>query len=268
MINLLRMDLYRMKRSRALYVCLAVLAATVFLCYGMLYLVGTPDGQKVALKIGMVTMMEAVEGAGILEGVDTLEMFRESFMDGGMYSTVLGILMALFVCVDYHSGYMKNIMVLHRQRWKYVASALVTAGIVNMFYLASCYVLCLLLNLLFGHMVPVSSLGDTLFYMGWAWSLTTAFAALTIMVCVLTRSAVAGVMAAIFLGSGLVVVMLSSLMNLFHAGGWAQYTIYFNLSGNPSSYSSVKDLTAYVLGLIFVVVYSLVAAWAVTKQDI
>ncbi|MCM1045204.1 MAG: hypothetical protein NC417_06815 [Candidatus Gastranaerophilales bacterium] len=268
MINLLRMDLYRVKRSKAFYVCLAILAGIVLLCYGMLYLMGTPDGQRVAVKIGMATLSEVVEGTEILEGVDTLEMFRESFMDGGMYCVVLGTLMVLFVCMDYHSGYMKNIMTLHRKRWKYIVSVLITAGIVNFCYLAFNYAWSLLLNVLFRHMVPVSGLGDTLFYMGWAWLLTTAFAALTVMVCVLTKSAVAGVMTVVLFGSGVVVVALSSIMNLFHAGGWAKYTIYFSLSDGSASFSSAKDLEPYVLGLIFVGVYSLVAAWSITKQDI
>ena len=58
MLNLLRMDLYRLMRSKAFYICLGFLLTTVFLCYGMLFLVGTPKGQETAPKIGMGALVE------------------------------------------------------------------------------------------------------------------------------------------------------------------------------------------------------------------
>lgn len=267
MFNLLRMDLYRMIRSKALYICLAFLLVTILLCYGLVFLTGTPEGRELAPRIGMGALVEGEE-RNILEGVDSIEMIRQSFMDGGSYSLVLGIVAALFVCVDFQSGFVKNIMALHRKRWKYIGSKLITMGIVNFFYLGICFSFGLVMNLLFHRMTPYSPVGDLLFYLIWAWFVTTAFAALVIVICILTRSIAAGIAAAILLGSGMAVIPVAALMNLFGLGGWLNYTLYYNISYGPSSYQSAADLKALVIGVVFLLLYGTVSMTALSKQDI
>ena len=46
MFNLLRMDLYRMRRSRSAYVCLGLLFLTTLASYILLWLLATPQGQE------------------------------------------------------------------------------------------------------------------------------------------------------------------------------------------------------------------------------
>ena len=48
MLNLLRMDLYRMLRSKSVYICLAILLMMVMVSLGMVSLVATPQGQEMA----------------------------------------------------------------------------------------------------------------------------------------------------------------------------------------------------------------------------
>ena len=208
MFNLLRMDLYRMKRSKSVYVCFFSMLVVIFICYGMVYLMGTPEGQKTAKKIGMLTVYDSQgnvvsdsemtamleEGESLLEGVDLLEMFREADIDGGMYHVLFGIAVALFVCADYNGGAMKNIMALHRNRWPYIGSKLMAAGILNLLYLILGFGFNCLMNLLFGKMVPPADWGSILFYLAWVWLVSMAFAALIIALCVLTRSTTVGVL--------------------------------------------------------------------------
>lgn len=269
MFNLLRMDLYRMIRSKALYFCLAFLLVTIFLCYGIVFLTGTPEGRELAPKIGMGALTEGEpEEADILEGMTVIEMIRQSFMDGGSYSLVLGIVTALFVCMDFQSGFVKNIMTLHRKRWKYIGSKLMTIGIVNFFCLIICFGFGLVMNLLFHRMVPLGKGMDLVFYLTWAWFVMNAFAALIILVCILTRSIAAGIAASILLGSGLVLYPVYGLTNLFGLGGWFHYTIYYNISTGPSGYRTITDLRALVIGIIFLVLYGFLSMTALSKQDI
>lgn len=43
MFNLLSMDLYRVKRSKSVYVCFLLLAAATVLVYGIMWLLETPQ---------------------------------------------------------------------------------------------------------------------------------------------------------------------------------------------------------------------------------
>ena len=290
MLNLLRMDLYRLVRSKSVYICLALLMAMGFLCYGMVWLISTPQGQAAADKMGMTQIIwedynasadgtwesgwHLTVGPGEnsaplhADSYDTLTMFREISMDGGAYSCILGLLTALFVHMDFRSGYAKNILSLHRNRWKYAGSKILMAGILNFALLAFHFVFCLLLNLLFSNLVAYSGVMDTLFYLSWAWLNTTAFCALITFVCVLTRSIAAGITADLLLGSGLVISVLSSVTGLFNANGWHSYTLYFNLAYGPCGYTGFSDLKVYAVALAFLALYSLATALTLSRTDV
>lgn len=290
MLNLLRMDMYRLLRSKSVYICLIILMAMSFLCYGMVWLISTPEGQDMSDRLGMTEILwespgeatDQTEKSGLqmtlysARNVDalnadlsgTLSMFRETGMDGGAYSSILGLLIALFVCMDFRSGYVKNILSLHRNRWKYIGSKILTAGILNFVLMTLQFSFSLLLNVFFHNLIPYSGFADTLFYLSWAWLNTTAFCALITVVCVFTRSIAAGVAAALLLGSGLVVSFLSSITGLFGASGWQNYTLYYNITYGPSSYVGVDDLRVYAVALAFLALYSAVAALTLSKQDV
>lgn len=268
MFHLLRMDLYRIKRSKSVYVCLGVLLIGTVMSMGLFWLLTSPQGQEIALRIGMLEVDERQEVASILDGMDILAMFRQICMDGGTYSLIFGIWVMLFVCMDFQSGFIKNIMALHQNRWGYIGSKLMAAGIVDFCYLVL-YLLCvMLMNRLLGNMVSASEWGDLLFYLGWAWLLTAAFAALIILVCVLTRSVAAGALAAVFLGSGMVVSILYGLLDMFHMAGWLEHTIYMTLAMGPGHYGSVQDLYVYVTGAAFLLLYAVGAGIVLERQDI
>ena len=268
MFNLLRMDLYRMKRGKSVYVCLGILLMGIVATLSLIWLVATPQGQQVAVNIGMFTSEDLAEVPDTMAGVDTLVMLRQTSLDGGVYNLVFGIWVMLFVCMDYQSGFIKNVMAVHQNRWNYVVSKIVTAGIVSFCYLIAQYVLVLIMNRLLGNMAPCSPFGDVLFYLTWAWLLTVAFAALTILVCVWTRSVAAGTLTAVLLGTGTVQGPLYALLNMVHAGGWMKYTIYHTLDLGPNHYAAPADLYVYVVGVGFLVLYAVVAGIVLRKQDI
>ena len=282
MFNLLRMDLYRMKRSKFVYVCFACLLFVIALCYVMVYLVSTPKGRELGAKIGMVVVTEDSDGAAIvledtgdddelgslLEDENLLGMYRESNMDGGMYHVIFGIAVALLVCGDYQGGFIKNIMALHKARWTYIGSKLMAAGILNFLYLILSYGFNMLMNLLFGNMVPAAPLGEVAFYLAWAWLVSMAFGSLVILLCVASRSTTIGVTGSVLLGSGLVVMLVSSITNQFNLSGWLEYTLYYNISYGSSAYVSAADLRPAAVGLVFLIIYAIVSCISLAKQDI
>lgn len=268
MFNLLRMDLYRVKRSKSVYVCFGILLIATVMTFGLLWLMATPQGQETAVRIGMLAAEDLGETSGILDGVDSLVMFRQIGLDGGMYNLVFGIWVMMFVCMDFQSGFIKNVMALYQNRWNYIGSKLASAGIVNACYLILHLLFVLLMNHLFGNMVPDAKWGDIAFYLSWAWLLTTAFAALLILICVLTRSVAAGALAAVLFGGGAVVMPLYSILNILHMGEWLKHTIYLTLAMGPGHYASIQDLYVYATGAGFLILYTVIAGIILKRQDI
>ncbi|MEZ3485111.1 MAG: ABC transporter permease [Lachnospiraceae bacterium] len=268
MFNLLRMDLYRVKRSKSLYICFLLLMLATVLVYGMMWMLETPKGQEISLRIGMITPQEAAEAGSILDGIDSLGFFRQISLDGGMYNLIFGIWVMLFVCADFQSGFIKNIMAMHQNRWNYIGSKVMTAWIVDGCYLGLHFLFALLMNRLFGNLVPYAGWGDAAFYLSWVWFVTAAFASLIIFICVLTRSVAAGSLAAVLLGGGPVVMTLYKIMDMFHMGDWLEYSIYLTCAMGPQKYVSVKDLYVYAVGFGFLILYSMLAGIVLKKEDI
>ena len=268
MFNILRMELYRMVRSKAVYICLGILVAISILAFWLTFLLTTPNGQESAVRMGMLAFSEMDEGRALLERTDLLGIFREVSMDGGFFCCMMGILASLFLCGDFQNGFIKNIMAQYRERWKYVAAKVTAMGILNFVFLAAGFLFDMFLNVLSGNMFAYTAWSSILFYMAWAWLIATALSALILLICVLTRSLAAGVLASVLFGGGIAVSLLASLMSLFHAAGWLPYTLYFNMSNGPSVYSGPGDLKVFGIGLAFLAVYFGAAAYSVRRQDI
>lgn len=268
MFNLLRMDLYRARKGKSVYVCLGILLLMTLITFALLWLMATPQGQQTALRIGMLRTEDLEDAANILEGADMIVMFRQTAIDGGMYNVIFGIWVMMFVCMDYQSGFIKNIMALHQNRGSYIGSKILTAGIVSAVYLILQYIFSLLMNRLFSNMVSYSAWRDVAFYLIWVWLLTVAFAALIVLICVWTRSVAAGALAAVVLGGGALVVPLYNILGMFHIGDWLKYSIYLSLAMGPGQYASAQDLKVFLVGIGFLLLYGSVSAVILRKQDI
>lgn len=267
MFNMFRMDIYRLRKSRFVYVCLAILIGLQILGYLMVYLVGTEKGREAATEAGLEVTVNGQE-EDILEGMDSLTMYRQCLMDGGAYATVFGIASVIFLCTDFQGGFLKNIMTQHRQRWKYIASKLMTLGVLNLVYLFLSVGVNFLLNLLWGGLVPSTPLTVFPFYLAWLWLVTMAFGAMAIMVSVFMRSTVAGILTVVLMCSGMVMMPVAAVMEHFNLGGWVQYTLYYSMTYGPSAYNTIPDLRPAAVGLGFLALYGTMAALSLTKQDI
>ena len=261
MLNLLRMDLYRMRKGKAAYICLGIILATIALVYFLLFLMLTPTGQAAASRLGMMDFVEVEEAKALFREINLLLVFRQSNMDGGFFALVLTIYFTIFVCADFKNGFIKNIMSVHVNRWKYVGSKLLSFAILDIIYLAAAY-------LLMGGNIPVTRFSSVLFFLAQAWVLTMAMLALVLLVCMLTRSIAAGILAAVLVASGVIATLLNALLGLFHANGWLKYTLYFSLRDAPEVYQSPADLAGFAVGVVFLIVYMVIAGTALSKKDI
>lgn len=268
MLNLLRMDLYRLRKSKAVYICLGILLASIALVFLLLFLLLTPDGQAIAGKLGMLDYTDVQEAAEIFNDLSLLLVFRQSCMDGGSFAVITSILFAIFVCTDFKNGFIKNILSVHVSRWKYIGSKLLAFAVVDAAYLAAAYLFTILINLLTGGNVPYTGFSSVLLYLLQAWVITTAMFGLVLMVCMLTRSAAAGILTSVVLGSGLIVTILDVILGFFGRNGWLGHTLYMSLRDAPYAYQPQDALKGLLTGAVFLMIYTVIAAAALHKKDI
>ena len=93
-----------------------------------------PTGQAAASRLGMMDFVEVEEAKALFREINLLLVFRQSNMDGGFFALVLTIYFTIFVCADFKNGFIKNIMSVHVNRWKYVGSKLLSFAILDIIY--------------------------------------------------------------------------------------------------------------------------------------
>lgn len=269
MLNLLRMDLYRLFRSKAFYICLGIIAFTTLFTFGMMYIFTNPDMMQRAAEWGM-DISQVYTDAKMQKAFShtTLsDIFQQTNINGGMLLVITSILAVIFFCSEHSGGFIKNIMASHTNKWDYVLSKLLCLSIINFLYLASTYLLDVVLNALVGNYFQNNALPDTLLYLLTLWIVSNGFSALTILVCVCTRSLAASMVTAIVISSGLIVLILSPLLGLFHVNGILSYTMYFRFTTAPQHYLAPGDFVGMAVGVLFTILYTIASKMIISRQD-
>ena len=73
MFNLLRMDLYRVIRSKSLYVCFGILLLMVFTAFGLWYVVVSPQGLELLASLENGGNVQLTGLSKALEELDFLD---------------------------------------------------------------------------------------------------------------------------------------------------------------------------------------------------
>lgn len=268
MLNLLRMNLRHLFRSKSIYVCFGILAFTTLLTFGIFYVLSNPDIQKLLLEHGATITATSGEVKEVLGTTSLLSLFHQTNISGGFFPVVTGILMSLFICTDFDSGFIKNIMAVHENKWNYTLSKMASISVINLIYLVGTYAIALALNLVFGSLFHYASVADTLFYLFCVWMITNGFCALILLVCMITRSKAAGAACAFILCSGLIVMLLQTLLGLFGAGEIMNYTLYMNLATCPLKYNGLVSLRPIIVSVVFIIIYTIISKLILSKKDI
>lgn len=270
MLNLLRTDIYRLLRSKSYYVCLGIMVLTTLITFGLMFLMTHSDWLSWAASQGM-PIGELANDSDFMSAfgdMDILEMFHSTNISGSFLPVVNGVLGALFICVEFEGGFIKNVLSSHKNTWDYILSKITTLSFINLSYLVITYIINVILNFITGNYFVYPQAADTLFYFTTVWMICNGFSALILLVCMITRSKAAGSTAAVCLCSGLIVMLLNAILSLFGLNEIMNYTLYFNISECPMSYQQPSDLKALIMGIIFTLLYTIISGIILPKKDI
>lgn len=154
MAGLLGAEGYKLRKSKAFYVCMAVMATTVVLIYGMMCAMGvvrvagaevvvmseggSPAPGAMSESDGSAAMQEAApdNAAPLPETLSLPELVQQLF-SGDFMEVILTVFVSIFVVGEYGSGMMKNIVGKGKSRSMiFLAKCLMTLAAEVLFILA------------------------------------------------------------------------------------------------------------------------------------
>lgn len=209
MINLLRGEIYKLFRSKSVYVCSIVGVVFVLLLYGMFSLAAAmQEGEVENGSYGMVVENSEMEEAAVWDEINVPMMVQMMFSSVGIL--IVTIFTSVHIFGEYGNGAIKNVVGKGYGRGKIFVSRYLSA-IVGSFFIETIMILSVLLCetvILDAERLSVSLMISMGKYVGVQFVLTAAFTGIMVMISQMCRNLGVG----IAIGVGL--VMFSSFVTM------------------------------------------------------
>lgn len=268
MLNLLRMDLRRMFRGKGVYICLGILMFTTVFTYLLMFSIQDPGMREFLTDHGITVTATSGNIEHSLNSTSLIELYHQTNVSGGLLPVIAGILAALFICIDFDSGFIKNILAVHENKWDYVLSKSFCLYLANIFFVAVTFLVATGLNAACKGFFSYNAGKDILFYLFSIWMLANGISTLILMICMISRSKAVAIGSAFVLGSGVLVMLIYSVLGLFGSGEIMNYTLYRNLVFCPMKYSGLASLRPIIVSLVFGIIYMVAGKVILAKKDI
>ena len=197
MKNLVSFELSKIKKQKSVYICLAIMAALLFLSVFTMYvaadmLANGPDAEK-------------MEGISIIADYDMITSILQA-PGNANFAILIGIVIIIFVTSDFTQGTIKTVVARGASRSKIYFAKLIVAGIISV----GSYLVCLALGLVFGIAFFGFEAPDTARWLGVLavqFVAALAIAAFSYLVAVTFRTTSTAILLIIFLPIGLSLVL-------------------------------------------------------------
>lgn len=281
MLNLIKMDLYRMFRTKSLYVICIVLAAallfTTILCktdYEILNEADAVQQEQVAelttenINVGMMVTLPTEPG----EKVTVFDIFFGN-SQGKFYALFLVIFAVLFSTADISSGYIKNIGGQVQSRGALVISRAIALVVFTIMTLAGVFVFQAVANgIIFGYL----EWGDAraiLLYFATEVVLHYALVLICMTIAVTLKNNVISMVIAVCLTMNVMTIVYGLVNNAIQKMGIQNFQIYeYTITGKlsllPMNPGGKECLAAFGVALAFIVATIVAGSVVFQKRDI
>ncbi|MDD7144469.1 MAG: ABC transporter permease [bacterium] len=281
MLNLIKMDLYRMFRTKSLYVIWIVLAAallfTTILCktdYEILNEADAVQQEQVAelttenINVGMMVTLPTEPG----EKVTVFDIFFGN-SQGKFYALFLVIFAVLFSTADISSGYIKNIGGQVQSRGALVISRAIALAVFTIMTLAGVFVFQAVANgIVFGYL----EWGDAraiLLYFATEVVLHYALVLICMTIAVTLKNNVISMVIAVCLTMNVMTIVYGLVNNAIQKMGIQNFQIYeYTITGKlsllPMNPGGKECLAAFGVALAFIVATIVAGSVVFQKRDI
>lgn len=281
MLNIIKMDLYRMLKTKSMYVIWIVLAAilliTTSLCKTDYELLTEKDAMKQEqvteptvdnINVGMMVTLPTEPG----EKVTVYDIFFAN-SQGKLYALLLVIFTVLFSTADISSGYIKNIGGQVRNRGTLFFSRAIALAVFTVLTMAGAFLFQAAANgIVFGEL----EWGNTkaiLSYFVTELALHYALVLICMAIAIILKNNVISMVIAVCLSMNVMTIVYGVINSAIQKIGIQNFQIYkYTITGKlsllPMNPSGNECLAAFGVAIVFIVMMISVSSVVFQKRDI
>ena len=281
MLNIIKMDLYRMLKTKSMYVIWIVLAAilliTTSLCKTDYELLTEKDAMKQEqvteptvdnINVGMMVTLPTEPG----EKVTVYDIFYAN-SQGKFYALFLVIFTVLFSSADIGSGYIKNIGGQVRSRRNLIFSKASVLFVYTTVTMLLYFIIQIIAQQMYFGYLEWGNGSELLRYFGIQILLHYALVLISMAIAVVLNSNVFSMTIVICLCMNTMIVLYGVINHLIQKAGVEnfqilKYTVTGKIALLSMSPTNKECLTAVVIAAAFGIVVTLLTAWVFRKRDI
>ena len=281
MLNIIKMDLYRVLKTKSMYVIWIVLAAilliTTSLCKTDYELLTEKDAMKQEqvteptvdnINVGMMVTLPTEPG----EKVTVYDIFFAN-SQGKLYALLLVIFTVLFSTADISSGYIKNIGGQVRNRGTLILSRAIALAVFTVLTMAGAFLFQAAANgIVFGEL----EWGNTkaiLSYFVTELALHYALVLICMAIAIILKNNVISMVIAVCLSMNVMTIVYGVINSAIQKIGIQNFQIYkYTITGKlsllPMNPSGNECLVAFGVAIVFIVMMISVSSVVFQKRDI
>ena len=281
MLNIIKMDLYRMFKTKSMYVIWIVLAAilliTTSLCKTDYELLTEKDAMKQEqvteptvdnINVGMMVTLPTEPG----EKVTVYDIFFAN-SQGKLYALLLVIFTVLFSTADISSGYIKNIGGQVRNRGTLISSRAIALAVFTVLTMAGAFLFQAAANGIFFGELEWGNTKASLSYFVTELALHYALVLICMAIAIILKNNVISMVIAVCLSMNVMNIVYGVVNSAIQKIGIQNFQIYkYTITGKlsliPMNPSGNECLAAFGVAIVFIVMMISVSSVVFQKRDI
>lgn len=281
MLNIIKMDLYRMFKTKSMYVIWIVLAAilliTTSLCKTDYELLTEKDAMKQEqvteptvdnINVGMMVTLPTEPG----EKVTVYDIFFAN-SQGKLYALLLVIFTVLFSTADISSGYIKNIGGQVRNRGTLISSRAIALAVFTVLTMAGAFLFQAAANGIFFGELEWGNTKASLSYFVTELALHYALVLICMAIAIILKNNVISMVIAVCLSMNVMNIVYGVINSAIQKIGIQNFQIYkYTITGKlsllPMNPSGNECLAAFGVAIVFIVMMISVSSVVFQKRDI
>ena len=281
MLNIIKMDLYRMFKTKSMYVIWIVLAAilliTTSLCKTDYELLTEKDAMKQEqvteptvdnINVGMMVTLPTEPG----EKVTVYDIFFAN-SQGKLYALLLVIFTVLFSTADISSGYIKNIGGQVRNRGTLISSRAIALAVFTVLTMAGAFLFQAAANGIFFGELEWGNTKAILSYFVTELALHYALVLICMAIAIILKNNVISMVIAVCLSMNVMTIVYGVINSAIQKIGIQNFQIYkYTITGKlsllPMNPSGNECLAAFGVAIVFIVMMISVSSVVFQKRDI
>lgn len=282
MLNILKMDLYKMFRSKSFYVLnIALILVVVCIAFLMRFVLTLEydkaqesnvsyhrDEDKLSTNDPLLTEDEYYES--VKEARDTMNV--NEFMIFQYSEFIISILLvtflAIFICSEWDTGFVKNIIPLNNSRTNLVISKNIIVFIFTIIQGVIALISAIIGNLIVTGKVNIFDFKELMIYLGLQILLRMAFASLIILISYVFRSKATSMSVGIVLAVNIHGIFLAFIDKLVYAVNLnlSKFTIANNISLGRFAVEDYKRVI--ILSILYFLIYGIISTIRVRRIEV